>query len=79
MLWDGWTDISNNLIHRLILLHSVNKSEIIDIVNVSREHHQSDFLLNLTKEIFAQFAVNMNVIKCVITDSPTAMLKYRHL
>ena len=79
MLWDGWTDVSNNLIYALMLLYSMNKSEIIDIVNVSSEHHQSDFLLNLTKEIFAQCTVNMNVIKCVVTDSPTSMLKYRHV
>ena len=37
MLWDGWT--GNNSIYMLILLHSMNKSEIIDIVNVSSEHH----------------------------------------
>ena len=79
MLWDGWTDVSNNLIFELTLLHSMNKSEIIDIVNVSSEHHRSDFLLNLTKEMFAQCTVKMNAIKCVVTDSPTPMLKYRHL
>ena len=79
MLWDGWTDVSNNSIYALMLLHSMNKSEIIDIVHISSEQQQSDFLLNLTKEIFAQCAVNMNVIKCVVTDSPTPMLKYRHL
>ena len=38
MLWDGWTDVSNNSIYVLMLLHSMNKSEIIDIVNVSSEH-----------------------------------------
>ena len=79
MLWDGWTDVSNNSIYVLMLLHSMNKSEIIDIVNVSSEHHQSDFLLKITKEILAQCPVNMNVIKCVVTDSPTPMLKYRCL
>ena len=57
----------------------MNKSEIIDIVNVSHECHQSDFLLKITKEILAQCLVNMNAIKCVVTDSPTPMLKYRHL
>ena len=77
MLWDGWTDVSNNLIYALMLLHSMNKSEIIDIVNVSSECHQSDLLLYLTKEIFAQCAVHMNAIKCVVTDSPTPMLKYK--
>ena len=55
------------------------KSEIVDIVNVSCECHQSDILLKITKEILAQCPVNMNVIKCVVTDSPTPMLKYRHL
>ena len=75
MLWDGWTDVSNNLIYVLMLLHSLNKSEIIDIVIVSSGYHESDFLLNLTKEIFAQCTVNMNPIKCVVTDSPTPMLK----
>ena len=79
MLLDGWTDVSNNLIYVLMLLHSMNKSEIIDIVNVSSEHHQSEFLLKTTKEILTQCPVNMNVIKCVVTDSPTPMLKYRHL
>ena len=79
MLWDGWTDVSNNSIYVLVLLHSMDKSEIIDIVNVSSEHHQSEFLLKITKEILAQSPVNMNVIKCVVTDSPTPMLKYRHL
>ena len=79
MLWDGWTYVSNNSRYVLMLSHSMNKSEIIYIVNVSSEHHQSDFLLNLTKEIFSQCTVNMNVIKCVVTDSPTPMLKYRHL
>ena len=79
MLWNGWTDVSNNSIYVLMLLHSMNKSEIIDIVNVSSEHHQSEFLLKTTKEILAQCPVNMNVIKCVVTDSPTPMLKYRHL
>ena len=74
MLWDGWTDVSNNLIYVLMLLHSLNKSEI-DIVNVSSGYHKSNFLLNLTKEIFAQCTVNMNPIKCVVTDSPTPMLK----
>ena len=79
MLWDGWTDVSNNSIDVLMLLHSMNKSEIIDIVNVSSEHHQSDFLLKITKEILAQCPGNMNAIKCVVADSPTPMLKYRHL
>ena len=79
MLWDDWTDVSNNLIYVLMLLLSMSKSEIIDIVNVSSEHHQPDFLLNLKKEIIAQCAVNINAIKCVVTDSPTPMLKYRHL
>ena len=55
------------------------KSEIVDIVNVSCECHQSDILLKITKEILAQCPVNMNVIKCVVADSPTPMLKYRHL
>ena len=79
MLWGGWTDVSNNSIYVLMLLHSMNKSEMVDIVNVSSEHHQSDFLLKTTKEILAQCSVNMNVIECVVTDSPTPMLKYRHL
>ena len=57
----------------------MNNSEIIDIVNVSSECRQSDFLLKITKEILAQCTVKMNVIKCVVTDSPTPMLKYRHL
>ena len=57
----------------------MNKSEIIDIVNVSTEHHQSEFLLKITKEILGQSPVNMNAIKCVDTDSATPMLKYRHL
>ena len=70
MLWDGWTDASNNMIFALMLLHLMNKSEIVDIVNVSSEHHQSDFLLKITKEILGQCPVNMNVIKCVVTDSP---------
>ena len=51
MLWDGWTDVSNNLIYALMLLHSMNKSEIIDICNVSSEHPQLDFLFKITKEI----------------------------
>ena len=55
----------------------MNKSEIVDIVNVSSEHHQSDFLLKTTKENLAQCPVNMNAIKCVFMDSPTPMLKYR--
>ena len=42
MLWDGSTDVSNNSIYALMVLHSMNKSENIDIVNVSSEHHQSD-------------------------------------
>ena len=79
MLLDGWTDVSNNLIYVLMLLHAMNNSEIIDIVNVSSEHHQSEFLLKTTKEILAQCPVNMNMIKCVVMDSPTLMLKYRHL
>ena len=79
MLWDGWTDVSNNSINALMLLHAMNKSEIIDIVNVSSEHLQSEFLLKITKEILVQCPVSMNAIKCVVTDSPTPMLKYRHL
>ena len=79
MLWDGWTDVSNNSIYGLMLLHSMNKSEVIDIVNVSSEHHRSEFLLKITKEILAQCTVSMNTIKCVVTDSPTPRLKYRHL
>ena len=71
----GWTDVSNNL----MLLHSMNRSEIVEIVNVSNECHQSDFLLKITKEILAQCPVNMNAIKRVVTDSPTPMLKCRHL
>ena len=77
MLLGGRTDVRNNLIHALMLLHSMNKCEIIDIVNVSIEHHQPEFLLKTTKEILAQCPVNMNVIKFVVMDSPTPMLKYR--
>ena len=69
MLWDGWTDVSNNLISVLMLLHPMNNCEIIDIVNVSSVHHQSEFLLKIIKEILAQCPVNMNAIKCVVTDS----------
>ena len=79
MLWDGWTDVSINSVYALMLLHSMNKSEIIDIVNVSSECHSSDFLFKTTKEILAQFPVNMNVIKCAVMDSPTSMLKYKCL
>ena len=76
----GWlTEVSNNLISVLMLLHSMNKSEIIDIVKVSSMHHQSEFLLKITKEILAQCPVNMNAIKCIVTESPTPMLKSRHL
>ena len=50
MLWDGWTYVSNNLIYVLMLLHSMNKSEIIDNVNVSSEHHQSRFLVENHKK-----------------------------
>ena len=57
----------------------MNKSETIYIVNVSSECHHSDLLLKITKEILAQCPVNMNVNKCVVTDSPTPMLKYRHI
>ena len=76
----GWLDRCQQQFNIcMMLLHSMNKSEIIDIVNVSSECHQSEFLLKTTKEILAQCPVNMNAIKCVVTDSPTPMLKYRHL
>ena len=78
MLWDGWIDVNNNLIYALMLFHSMSKSEIVDIVNISSECPQSDFVLKITKEILAQCPVNMNAIKCVVTDSPTPMLEDRH-
>ena len=54
-------------------------TEIIDIVNVPSEHHGSEFLLTTTNEILSQCPMNMNVIKCVVTHSPTPMFKYKHL
>ena len=77
-LWDGWTDVSHNSIYALMLLHNYNCSESIDVINVSNEGHTATNMVKIVSDIFTQSAVkSMLSIKCLVTDSPSVMIKFR--
>lgn len=77
-LWDGWTDVSHNSIYALMLLHNHESSELLDVINVSKERHTATNMVTMVRDIFDQCAVeDMMSIKCLVTDSPSVMIKFR--
>ena len=54
-------------------------SELLDIINFSRDRHTAENMLTLAIDILQQSVLKnrMSSVKCVTTDSPSAMIKYR--
>ena len=78
VLWDGWTDSSHNSIYGMMVLHgSDNQSELIDIVNLSMERHTATNMVNIVSDLWERSALKLSAIKCLVTNSPNVMLKFR--
>ena len=52
-LWDGWTDVSNQFINTLMVLHQ-ESSELLDVVNFSRDRHTAENMLTVAIDILKQ-------------------------
>ena len=79
LLLDGWTDVSANSIYGLMLLHSFCESDVLDILNLSTERHTAENILTQVTESVESSIVSWDQIKCCVTDSPTAMVKFRRI
>ena len=79
MLLDGWTDVSSNSIYGLILLFGYSESDILEILGFSTERHTAENLLLEVSNIVNFSCINWAQIKCCCTDSPSTMIKFRHL
>ena len=75
LLWDGWSNIR---IYALMVLHDYDHSQILEFVNISNTQPSVLSLHEVTENIPIQSAVDIKVIKWIVTDSPNIMLKYHH-
>ena len=79
LLLDGWTDVSSNSIYGLILLFGYSESDILEILDFSSERHTLEDLLLEVLNIVSSSCINCAQIRCCSTDSPSTMIKFRHL
>ena len=79
-LWNGWTEVSHQSIYALMLLHD-ESSELLDVVNLSKEQHTAQNMLTFAINIFNKSALKDQTltVKCLTTDSPRVMLNFRRI
>ena len=77
LLWDGWSDVSHNSIYALMLLHDHDKSQILDIISLSKMRHTAFNMVDVTVRTLGDSAVKTESVRGCVTDSPTVMIKYR--
>jgi hypothetical protein len=49
--------VSHNPIYALMLLHNYDCSELIDVVNISKERHTASNMVQIVIDIFTQSAL----------------------
>jgi Protein of unknown function (DUF 659) len=76
LLLDGWTDVSNNSIYGLMLLHGYKNSDVLDILNLSSNQHTAVNILTEVEICVIQSCVKWSAIKCCVTDSPSTMTQF---
>jgi hypothetical protein len=62
ILLDGWSDASHNSIYALMALYGNDSSEIIVVMNLSKERHTAANLLRRLSDALNQSAINIQSI-----------------
>ena len=76
LLLDGWSDVSNNSIYGVMLLHGHTNSDVLDILDLSSNQHTAVNILTEVEVCVNQSCVKWSAIKCCVTHSPSTMTKF---
>ena len=79
LMLDGWSDVSNNSIYGVMLLHGHTNSDVLDILDLSSNQHTAVNILTEVEVCVNQSCVKWSAIKCCVTDSPSTMTKFRRI
>jgi hypothetical protein len=71
LMLDGWSDLSNNSIYGVMLLHDHTNSDVLDMLNFSSNQHTAVNVLTEVEDCVNQSYVKSSAIKCCVTDSHT--------
>jgi hypothetical protein len=76
LLLDGRADVSKNSIYGVMLLHGYKNSYVLDIINLSSNHHTKVDILTEVQVCVSQSCVRLSVLKCCVTESPSTVTTF---
>jgi hypothetical protein len=79
---DGWSDRCRRSLYEYNVITDSRKAIVLSLIDVSRDSHTAEFLVNRLESVLARASTNVNItskIRAIVTDNPNVMQKMRDI